>query len=134
MSAKRSLQRQLPITQFVTVMLATLLFFSLFSFGKTMFNNYWLSADKAGWEAKIEAEAARQARLETQLVEVKSDAYQRQLAHEMGLYAPNKQPLSLILPPDMESESRELPPIIQPALPLDPPNWQQWWLLFFGER
>ena len=134
MTAREQLRRQVPFTQFVAVMLATLLLFAFFSFARTMLQNYWLSADKAEWEQKIALEEARRSRLEAQLVQVESDAYQRQLAHEMGLYAPNEHPLVLILPPDIEDESRELAPILRPAVPLPRPYWQQWWELFLGDR
>ncbi len=119
--------------QFVTLVLVTILIISLGNFAKTMLDNYLLSAEKASWEAKIAQEQAEYERLMEQMAFVESDTYQRQLAHEMGLYAPDERPLVLVLPPGQEEEVRDFDPVFREGEVLEPPYWQQWWELFFGE-
>jgi hypothetical protein len=119
--------------QFVTLVLVTILILALANFAKTMLDNYRLGAEKAEWQAKIDQEMAEYERLLEQKAYVQSDSYQRQLAHEMGLYAPDERPLVLVLPPGREEEVREFDPVFREAEILEPPYWQQWWELFFGE-
>lgn len=134
MAAKGQPQQrwQLPVVQFLTLVLVTLLIVAFGNFTKTMLDNYRLRAEKATWEARIAQEEAEYARLLEQQVYVASDPYQRQLAHEMGFYAPDEHPLVLIVPPDLEDEVRAFDPVFREATPIETPNWQRWWDLFFG--
>jgi hypothetical protein len=133
-AAKDQQQRwQLPVMQFVTLVLGMILFIALGNFAKTMLDNYWLSAEKVEWEARIAQEEAENERLLAQQAFVESETYQRQLAHEMGLYAPDERPLVLVLPPGQEDDVRDFDPVFREGEILEPPYWQQWWVLFFGE-
>jgi hypothetical protein len=127
-------RRQLPIVQFLTTVIGIVILIAVFSFARTMLDNYWLAQEKAEWQAKIDAEQAEYDRLLRQKEFIESDAYQSQLAHEMGLYAPNERPLVVVLPPDMQADFREFDPVFREADVYEPPYWQQWWRLFFGER
>lgn len=132
MAAKEQPRWQLPLLQFVTLMLMTILVVALGSFARTMLDNYRLRAEHEMWEARIAQEEAEHERLLAQREYVASDAYQRQLAHEMGLYAPNERPLVLVLPPELHEEIRNFDPVFREAEVLEPPYWRQWWELFFG--
>lgn len=132
MSTKEPQRWQLPLMQFVTLMMMTILVIAMGNFAKTMLDNYRLRAEKETWEARIAQEQAEYERLLAQKAYVESESYQRQLAHEMGLYAPDEQPLVLVLPPDMQEEARDFDPVYRTGEALEPPYWQQWWELFFG--
>jgi cell division protein FtsL len=132
-AAKESQGWQLPIMQFVTLMLMTILVIALGHFARTMFDNYQLSVEKAAWQARIEQEQLEHERLLEQKAYVESDTYQRQLAHEMGLYAPDERPLVLLVPPEMQEVVTAFDPIYRTGEVVEPPYWQQWWVLFFGD-
>jgi len=125
---------QLPIMEFLTLFFITISIFALGNFANTVMDHYKMSAVKAEWQAKIDQEEAEQQRLLKQKELVASDAYQRQLAHELGLYAPDEQPLVLILPPELQEDVNEFNPIYREGIEFEPPYWQQWWDLFFGEE
>lgn len=127
-------RRQLPIIQFLTTVVGLVIIVAVFSFARTMIDNYWLTQEKAEWQAKIDLEKAEYERLLRQKEFVESAAYQSRLAHEMGLYAPQERPLVVVLPPDMQQDYREFNPVFREAELYEPPYWQQWWRLFFGER
>ncbi|MGH2543599.1 MAG: hypothetical protein ACRDIB_12410 [Ardenticatenaceae bacterium] len=133
-AVKEQQRWQLPIMQFVTLVLVTILIIALGHFAKTMLDNHRLSADKAMWQARIAQEEAEYQRLLAQKAFVESETYQRQLAHEMGLYAPDERPLVLILPPEMEEDVRAFDPVYREGEVWEPPYWQQWWELFFGDE
>jgi hypothetical protein len=124
---------QLPVLQVITLILVTIVVVALGHFGKTMLDNYRLSAEREMWQAKIDKEKAENERLIAQRDFVASETYQRQLAHEMGLYAPDERPLVLILPPELKEEVRDFDPVFRQGEVLQVPYWQQWWELFFGE-
>lgn len=124
---------KLPIMEFVTLFFITISILALGNFASTVMDHYQMSAVKAEWQAKIDQEKAEQQRLLKQKELVASDAYQRQLAHELGLYAPDEQPLVLILPPELQEDINEFNPIYREGIEFEPPYWQQWWELFFGE-
>jgi hypothetical protein len=132
-AVKEQQRWQLPVMQFVTLVLMAILLIALGHFAKTMLENHRLSAQKAMLEAQMAREEAEGERLRAQQAYVASDAYQRQLAHEMGLFAPDERPLVLILPPEMEEDVRDFDPIYREGKVLEPPYWQQWWELFFGD-
>lgn len=132
MTSKEAQGWQLPLMQFVTLMLMTLLLVALGHFARTMVDNYRLNTEKAMWEARIEQEREAHARLLEQKAFVASDSYQRHLAHEMGLYAPDERPLVLLVPPEMADEVEQFDPIYREGTVVEPPYWQQWWALFFG--
>ncbi len=134
MAAKEQQRWQLPVMQFVTLVLVTILIIALANFARTMLENYRLSADKAELEAVIALEQEEENRLLAQKEHVASDTYQRQLAHEMGLYAPDERPLVLVLPPEMEDDVRDFDPVFRQGEILEPPYWEQWWDLFFGPQ
>jgi hypothetical protein len=123
---------QLPITQFITLVLITVFLVAIGSFAKTMLDNYRMNAEKVVWQARIDQEVAEHERLLEQKAFVESETYQRQLAHEMGLYAPDEKPLVLVLPPEMQEDVRDFDPIFRQGEVVEPPYWQQWWDLFFG--
>lgn len=124
---------QLPIMEFITLFLITISLLALGNFASTVMDHYQMKAVKAEWQAKIEQEEAEYERLLKQKERVQSDAYQRQLAHELGFYASNEQPLVLVLPPELQDEMDEINPIYREGTEFEPPYWQQWWDLFFGE-
>ncbi|MBA3532345.1 MAG: hypothetical protein H0T73_10530 [Ardenticatenales bacterium] len=132
MAAKESQGWQLPIMQFVTLMLMTILVITLGHFAKTMLDNYQLNAEKTAWQARIEQEQMEHQRLLDQKAFVESDTYQRQMAHEMGLYAPDERPLVLLVPPEMQETVSEFDPVYREGEVVEAPYWQQWWVLFFG--
>lgn len=132
MAAKEQQRWQLPIMQFVMLVLLTVLFVAAGHFAKTMLDNYRLGAEKEAWQARIDQEVAEHARLLEQKAFVESDTYQRQLAHEMGLYGADERPLVLVLPPEMEEDVRDFDPVFREGEVVELPYWQQWWELFFG--
>ncbi|HEX8684245.1 MAG TPA: hypothetical protein VF707_18150 [Ardenticatenaceae bacterium] len=134
MAAKEQQRWQLPISQFVTLVLVTIFLVAVGNFARTMLDNYRLNAEKTVWQARIDQEIAEHERLLAQKAYVESETYQRQLAHEMGLYAPDERPLVLVLPPGMETDVRQFDPIFRQGEIVEPPYWQQWWDLFFGKR
>ena len=135
MATKEQQRRQFPIMQFITLILITISILALGNFAKAVLDNHRLDAEKAMWQAKIEQELAEKERLLKQKELVASDTYQRQLAHELGLYAPDEQPLVLILPPESQDRSNihQFDPVYREGELIEPPNWLQWWDLFFGE-
>lgn len=120
------------LMQSVIIFLISILVIALIHVGKTILDNYRYSAEKEMWLAKIEREQAGYDRLMVLKEFVASDTYQRKLAHELGLYGPNEQPLMLVLPPEMQQEIHEFNPITREKKVLEPPYWRQWWELFFG--
>ena len=134
MSTKQEQRKrlQLPIMEFATLFFITISMLALGNFASTVMEHYKMKALKSEWQAKIDRELAEQERLEKQLELVQSDAYQRQLAHELGRYAPDEQPLVLILSPELQEEVDEFDPIYREGVEFEPPYWQQWWELFFG--
>jgi hypothetical protein len=124
---------QIPLSQFMTVILATVLAVSLLNFALTAIQNYRLRHTEMELRAAIEAEKEEQARLLARKEFIQSEQYQRQLAHEMGLYAPNERPIVLVMPPEMKQELENVDPVFRQTEPLQEPYWQQWWDLFFGE-
>jgi hypothetical protein len=131
-AAKEQQRWQLPIMQFMTLVVVTILVVALVHFARTMLDNYRLSAEKEMWQAKIDREVYEHQRMLEQKAFVESETYQRQLAHEMGLYAPDERPLVLVLPPEMREDVRDFDPVFRQGEVLKPPYWQQWWELFFG--
>ncbi len=136
MSTKQEQRKrlQLPIMEFATLFFITISLLALGNFASTVMDHYEMKALKSEWQAKIDQELAEKGRLEKQLKLVASDAYQRQLAHELGRYSPDEQPIVLILPPELQEDVDELNPIYREGKEFEPPYWQQWWDLFFGEQ
>lgn len=124
---------QIPLTQFMTLILATVLAASLFNFAMTTVKSYRLRHVEAELRAAIQAEEEEHERLLARKAFVESERYQRQLAHEMGLYGPRERPIVLIVPPDKQETFAESDPVFRPGRKLEKPYWQQWWDLFFGE-
>jgi hypothetical protein len=120
------------LMQSVIIFLISILVIALINVGKTILDNYRYSAEKEMWLAKIEREQAGYDGLIALKEFVKSDTYQRKLAHELGLYSKDEQPLMLVLPPEMQQELHEFNPITREEKVLEPPYWRQWWELFFG--
>src|SRR5690606_4099055 len=111
----------------MTVILATVLAVSLLNFALTAIQNYRLRHTEMELRAAIEAEKEEQARLLARKEFIQSEQYQRQLAHEMGLYAPNERPIVLVMPPEMKQELENVDPVFRQTEPLQEPYWQQWW-------
>lgn len=124
---------QIPLTQFMTLILATVLAASIFNFVLTTIKSYRLRHVEAALQAAIQAEADEQQRLLARKRFVESERYQRQLAHEMGLYDARERPLVLVIPAGQEEAYQEPDPIFRAGHTLEKPYWQQWWDLFFGE-
>lgn len=123
---------QIPVSQFITVFLATVLALSLANFGITAVKSYRLRHVEMELHSVIEAEVAEHERLLARKAYVESPQYRHQLAHEMGLYADNERPLVLVMPPEMKTELTTVDPVFREAERLQKPYWQQWWDLFFG--
>ena len=134
MATQTQPRRPLPIIQIATTMVGVVILVAVFSFARTMLDNYWLAQDKAEWQVKIDAENAEYDQLLRQKEYIESEAYQRQLAHEMGLYAPDERPLVMVLPSELQADYREFDPVYREAEITEPPYWQQWWGLFFGPK
>lgn len=130
--ATKDTRWQLPIVQFATLVVVMMLVFAVGSFAKTMLDNYRLSDEHARWESLLAEEQGEYERLTMERERVLSDSYQRRLAHEMGLYAPDERPLTLVLPANAQPEPDDFDPVYREATPYEPPYWQQWWELFFG--
>jgi hypothetical protein len=124
---------QIPLTQFMTLILATVLAASVFNFALTTVKSYRLRYVEAELRAAIRAEQEEHQRLLARKAFIESERYQRQLAHEMGLYDNQERPLVLIIPAGQESDYKETDPVFRPGRKLEKPYWQQWWDLFFGE-
>lgn len=120
------------IMQSIVLVLISILVIAVINLGQTVLDNYRYTAEKEMWIARIEREKAEYERLIALQEFVNSDTYQRKLAHELGLYGPNEQPLMLVLPPEMQQELHEFNPITREEKILEPPYWRQWWELFFG--
>lgn len=133
MVATKDTRWQLPIMQFATLVGVMLLLMAVGSFAKTMLDNYRLADERARWESLLAEQQAQHAALLTRREVALSDTRQRQLAHEMGLYAPNERPIVLVLPPEMRQPANDFTPTYREEVPYEPPYWQQWWELFFGE-
>ena len=131
--ATKDTRWQLPIVQFATLVVVMMLVFAVGSFAKTMLDNYRLSDERAHWTALRDEEKAKYERLTAERERVAAESYQRRLAHEMGLYAPDERPLTLVLPAGAQREADDFAPVYREATPYEPPYWQQWWELFFGE-
>lgn len=123
---------QIPLSQFMTVILATVLALSLVNFALTAVKSYRLRHVELELKTAIQAEQAEQARLLERKRFVQGEQYQRHLAHELGLYADDERPLVLIVPPEMKDELEESNPVFREGQQLAKPYWQQWWDLFFG--
>lgn len=123
---------QIPLSQFMTVILVTVLVLSLVNFALTAVKSYRLRHVELELKAAIKAEQEEQARLLERKRFVESEQYQHQLAHELGLYGENERPLVLIVPPEMEEEFEDVDPIFRKGEQFQKPYWQQWWDLFFG--
>ncbi|HBY98280.1 MAG: hypothetical protein M5U01_23295 [Ardenticatenaceae bacterium] len=132
MQPEQERRLQIPLSQFMTVILATVLALSLMNFALTAIKSYRLRHVELELKAEIKAEQEEQGRLLDRKRFVQSEQYQRQLAHELGLYAENERPLVLVLPPEMKGEFEEVNPVFRTGQQLEKPYWQQWWDLFFG--
>lgn len=122
---------QIPLSQFITLILGTVLVLSLINFGLTAVENYQLQHKADTLRASIAAERAENDRLQARKEYVTSDAYQTQLAHELGLYAPDEKRIMVVAPPDLAQEKANTDPIFRTAEIPEAPYWQQWWSLFF---
>ncbi len=120
------------LMQSVIIFLISILVVASINVGKTILDNYRYSAEKDMWLARIEREKDDYKQLLKLQKFVASDTYQRKLAHELGLYAPDEQPLMIVLPPEMQQELHEFDPITREKKVIEAPYWKQWWELFFG--
>lgn len=121
---------QIPLSQFITLILGTVLVLSLINFGLTAIENYRLQHKADTLRASIAAERAENERLQARKEYVASEAYQTQLAHELGLYAPDEKRIMVVAPPELKQEQTDMDPIFRTAEVPEPPHWQQWWNLF----
>lgn len=122
---------QIPLSQFITLILGTVLVLSLINFGLTAIENYRLQHKAETLRASIAAEKAENERLQARKEYIASDAYQTQLAHELGLYGQDEKRIMVVAPPELKQEKAETDPIFRTAEVPEPPYWQQWWNLFF---
>lgn len=129
--ASRHQRLQIPLSQFITLILATVLALSFANFVLTAIESYRLQHQADTLRAAIAAEQAEHERLLARKEYVASDAYQTQLAHELGLYAPDERRLMVVAPPGLLEAETEVDPIFRTATVEEPPYWQQWWELFF---
>ncbi len=123
-----------PLSQFVTLILLTVLVLSLVNFARTAIDNYRLRHRAQVLRALIAAEQAEYERLQARKEYVSSPEYQARLAHELGLYAPDERRILLVAPPALLEEEANADPIFRPAELPEKPYWQQWWELFFGDE
>lgn len=123
----------LTISQFVTLLLLTILLLSLANFGLRAVERYRLRHRAEVLQAAIAAEREEQTRLLARKAYVASPEYQARLAHELGLYAPNERRL-VVLGGDTlrRKEVAEETVILREAQVPVVPYWQQWWETFFG--
>lgn len=122
---------QIPLSQFITLILGTVLVLSLVNFGLTAIESYRLQHEADTLRASIAAEKAENERLQARKEYVASDAYQTQLAHELGLYAADEKRIMVVAPPELKQEQTDTDPIFRTAEIPEPPHWQQWWNVFF---
>lgn len=98
-------------------------------FGRQVYANWAIGQRAAEIEAQIAAVEAENARLQSELEYLRSDAYVSAEARRLAnLGAPGEE--VLIIPPGAE---QPLPEELA-AADAQPPLLEQWWSLFFGPR
>nr|WP_290670279.1 hypothetical protein [Ardenticatena sp.] len=123
----------LTISQFVTLLLLTILLLSLANFGLRAVERYRLRHRADVLQAAIAAEREEYARLLARKAYVASPEYQARLAHELGLYAPNERRLIVLDGESLRNTTVEEERVVvrEADMPVQP-YWQQWWEAFFG--
>jgi cell division protein FtsB len=129
--SKTKRQRTVPLTQIVTIVVATMAISMIVDFGRKATANYRIRNEESRLEQEIAAERAKHEALLAHREYVQTDEYVERVAREELKWV---KPGEIVVVP--VPLSRQPPPTPEtPPAPTEPlqreSNWQEWWVLFF---
>jgi cell division protein FtsB len=119
-----------PLTQIITIVVATMAISMIVDFGRKAAANYRIQREEARLEQEIAAERAKHEALLARREYVQTDEYVEQVAREELKWVKSGE--IVVVPIPLTREPLPTPEAPAPAKPVQRETyWQEWWALFF---
>jgi len=129
--SKTKRNRTVPLTQIITIVIATMAISMIVDFGRKAATNYRIRREEIKLEQEIAAERAQHEALLARREYVQTDEYVEQVAREELKWV---RPGEIVVVP-VPLHREPLPTLEASPTPIKPlqgePHWQEWWVLFF---
>jgi cell division protein FtsB len=129
--SKAKRQRTVPLTQIITIVVATMAISMIVDFGRKATANYRVRNEESQLEQEIAAEKAKHEALLRRRAYVQTDEYVESIAREELRWV---RPGEIVVVP-IPLERKPLPTAEIPPAPTElaqkESHWQAWWSLFF---
>ena len=129
--SKTKRNRTVPLTQIITIVVATMAISMIVDFGRKAAANYRIRREEMRLEQEIVAERAQHEALLASREDVQTDEYVEQVAREELKWVRPGEVVVVPVPLHREAlPTQEASPIPVKPLPGES-HWQEWWDLFF---
>jgi cell division protein FtsB len=129
--SKTKRNRTVPLTQIITIVVATMAISMIVDFGRKAAANYRIRREEVRLEQEIAAERAQHEALLARREYVQTDEYVEQVAREELKWV---RPGEIVVVP-VPVQREPLPTLEASPTPVKPSpgesHWQEWWTLFF---